>query len=293
MSNFWDTFGDIVEEETRSGPAVLGLVEISMGYKAYVSGMSSADTFFAVADPHNGQQRKAAKAKAQELGRANFGIQIKRFRDQTDQFKDGQWVAVSWNNDLYENVDGWRSVRKARNGQVRLRNPETLQYENVPVDAFPNGLGFDMVIDSLDKCGISDKLTWRGYAALMWLDDPAAVYYGDAGKTATDQDGNPKFPTVAVVTDVWNSGDEMREALGIKAIPDELRPQPEQKSDGPALPKDWVKYPEAWVKQMGEIKAEFGPLPAARKALDEMGAAEVVKKYGATADEVLAWYGEV
>ena len=264
-SNFWDTFEQADREESGGG-GIVGLVNVRTGYKVYASGADQEESFFD-APAGSKQARATAKAAAtkyaavHDANQARWSILLHVPVDSATRVIDGEWRPVTWQADRYFVTNTWTSAAK------------------------------EVVVPSLKAAGVTE-IPASIWARVGFKPDPYKVEQGDAGKTDADQDGNPRFPQVAYIVEQFTDLDAARAACGLETsddVPDDLKPLP----DGPALPKDWVKYPEAWVKQMGEIKAEFGPLPAARKALDEMGAAEVVKKYGATADEVLAWYSEV
>jgi len=267
-SNFWDTFEQADREESGGG-GIVGLVNVRTGYKVYASGADQEESFFD-APAGSKQARATAKAAATKYAavhganQARWSILLHVPVDSATRVIDGEWKPVTWSQDRYFVTNTWTSAAK------------------------------EVVVPSLKAAGVTE-IPSSIWARIGFKPDPYKVEQGDAGKTDADQDGNPRFPQVAYIVEQFTDLDAARAACGLETsddVPDDLKPLPDP-GDGPALPKDWVKYPEAWVKQMGEIKAEFGPLPAARKALDEMDAAEVVKKYGATADEVLAWYSEV
>ena len=293
MSNFWDKYGESVEQETKGGPSVIGMILVELGYKVYTGDVEQPLTWFPVADPTNAELRAAALAKANGLGeqvgrRAQYGVQITRFKDSTIRLNNGVWEDVTWSQDLQENTDAWRTVHKARNGNVKLKNPTTGEKVTVAVEDIPGGLRmFDLVVASLDAVGIGDSLPWKGFATLQWLDDPESAYFGEAGMTDTDQNDAPRFPQVVCISEVFESLDAARTACGLETSG---KPASTPASDAPPLPADWEGYADAWLAEMKAIKAEYpGPLPKVRKAL-EAAADKLAADHSCTPADVLAWY---
>lgn len=225
--SFWNKYSDSIAQATAGGSRYVGKVRIEFGYKVYTGDVEQRETWFPVRDGTDKEQRKQALALTNVLrerlgytgnqNRAQYGIQITRFRDATVRMGESGIEPVGWKDDLRENVDAFRSVQQARNGVVTLFNRDTKEKARVSVDDVPGGrLSFDIVGDSLDGSKV-DVLPWEGYATLAWTDDPEAVYFGDGGKWEKDQDGNPKFPQVAYLTETFADEAAARAALGTPA----------------------------------------------------------------------------
>lgn len=225
--SFWNKYSDSIAQATAGGSRYVGKVRIEFGYKVYTGDVGQNETWFPVKDGTDKEQRKQALTLANVLrerlgytgnqNRAQYGIQITRFRDATVRMGESGIEPVGWKDDLRENVDAFRSVQQARNGVVTLFNRATKEKARVSVDDVPGGrLSFDIVGDSLDGSKV-DVLPWEGYATLAWTDDPEAVYFGDGGKWEKDQDGNPKFPQVAYLTETFTDEAAARAALGTPA----------------------------------------------------------------------------
>jgi hypothetical protein len=226
MEDFWKTYGESTDKETAGGSRTVGEIDVSLGFKVYTGDVPQSETFFPIQDATSAEQRKHALAKANALrerlgivgnrNKAQYGIQITRFRDSTVRMTDSGLEPVTWKDDLRENTDAFRSVTKmGRDGKVTLYNRATKEKARVPVDAVPGGkMSFDIVVDSLNSVGVGGSLPWRGYATLAWTDDPEAVYFGEDGMWESDGEGNPRFPQVAYLIDTFDSVEAARTAIG-------------------------------------------------------------------------------
>ena len=177
MSDFWKEYEQATEQEGGGGGIVTKAL-IETGYKVYVSGLDQADTFFPAA-PGDDAARKAAKSKAQALGKANWGIQIKAYRDTAVV----RGRAATWQADRHFNTDSWTSAAK------------------------------EVVVPSLRQAGI--VLPWEGWCRIGFQPDPFKLEKGEVGMTDQDQDGNPRYPQVAYITEVFADEAAARAAVGV------------------------------------------------------------------------------
>ena len=236
MSDFWKEYEQATEQEGGGGGIVTKAL-IETGYKVYVSGLDQADTFFPAA-PGDDAARKAAKSKAQALGKANWGIQIKAYRDTAVV----RGRAATWQADRHFNTDSWTSAAK------------------------------EVVVPSLRQAGI--VLPWEGWCRIGFQPDPFKLEKGEVGMTDQDQDGNPRYPQVAYVTEVFADEEAARAAVSTPATADTstipFLPGDEKLSKK-ALEKKWTL--ESWQGMSDEInvayaeaiKASDRPAPIARK----------------------------
>ena len=160
------------------GGGTIALCEISYGYKSYAAGQAQGDTFFSFVPSVNDTNGQAAVAKASAEAYntlhqcpkpVRLGVQIKAMRN--GALTRGQ--PVNWSVDArYFNTDGWTEACK------------------------------EVVIPSLKANGIL-VFPWKGWARLGFKPDPYKTAQGDAGKTDHDLQGNPRFPLVAYVVEVF------------------------------------------------------------------------------------------
>lgn len=272
MSDFWNTFEQADREESGGG-GIVGLVHVRTGYKVYASGADQEESFFD-APASNKKARAEAKAKAtlyaNEHGanQARWSVLLHVPADSAIRVIDGEWQGVTWQADRYFVTNTWTSACK------------------------------EVVVPSLKNAGVTD-IPCSIWARIGFQPDPYKVELGDAGKTDADQDGNPRFPQVAYIVEQFSDLDAARVACGLETsddVPDELKALAEEtlaNDDGPPLPSGWESDPAVWRAQMVDNKKALGPLPKARITLSKMADSEVVSLYGASAADVLAWYGEV
>lgn len=178
MTDFWNEYAEVSKQEGGGG-GIVTRARVETGYKVYVSGADQADTFFPVA-PNDAGARNTAKAKAQAMGRPNWGIQIKAYRDSA--VVRGQ--PATWQSDRHFNTDSWTDACK------------------------------QVVVPSLKDNGIVN-LPWEGWCRIGFQPDPFKQAKGEAGMTDQDQDGNPRFPQVAYVVEVFADEDAARAAISV------------------------------------------------------------------------------
>jgi len=183
---FWDEFEQVDQEERGSGGGgIVGEAVIQLGYKVYAAGTSNEESFFPIAEIGNEKSRAEAKAKAQAYarehgaqGRPEWALQIRVKRN--GAHSAGQ--PVSWSQDRFFVTPTW-------------------------TDAFK-----DVVKPSLAERDI--ELPYTGWVRIGFKPDPYREAQGEAGKVDMDQDGNPRFPLVAYITEVFTSKEDAMAAVG-------------------------------------------------------------------------------
>lgn len=229
MSDFWERFESVIEEESGGG-GIVARVLVQTGYKVYVPGLSQEETFFAVSDPMDSAARARAKAEANRLAMANgvrssFSIQIRAFAE--DAYVRGEPAA--WpKGDRFWVVNTWTEAAK------------------------------QVVIPSLREHGC-DPLPWEGWVRIGFRPDPYKVSLGEAGMTDVDQDGNPRFPLVPYIAEVFPSREAALAAVGGTPSP------------AGAIEERSEIEPPAWiVEYVRERKAEDADITPAEMA-EEVG----------------------
>lgn len=165
---------DRIAAAEGGGGGIVALCDIAVGYKVYAPGVPQADAFFP-AIPGNETSLKTAKASADALALVHQ-VKVSRFGMQITAHRDGalsQGKPVTWTTPArYFNADVWTEAYKGVMGP------------------------------SVKAAGIA-VLPWTGWARIGFKPDPFKAAQGDAGKTDTDQNGNPRFPQVAYVVEVF------------------------------------------------------------------------------------------
>lgn len=236
--SYWDTYTEVSQKESGGG-GIVARARIETGYKVYVKGHDQVDTFFA-ASAASESEMKTAKASASALGQPKWGIQIRVYRDSAVV----RGAPATWQSDRFFNTDAWTDASK------------------------------EVVVPSLKGSGV-EKLPWEGWCRIGFQPDPFKLEQGEAGMTDSDQDGNPRYPQVAYVVEVFADEAAARAALGT---------QPETASVGGVtvvVPnEDWT--PEAWKsvwpdllkaqkdgKSLAQIAKEWEVTPAdVKRAID-------------------------
>lgn len=201
VSKWWTEALDVAK--SKSG--VIAKADIRFGYKVYVPGAPQGETFFPVPmERTHDAERERSKALAQareylrRAGRVGkrpvLALQIRLDRDTA--VARGQPVT-------------WRSDR----------------YFVVPVYA----AAFPDVVASIQGAGIP-ALPWEGWARVQFVNDPYAEAQGAAGMTDRDPDGNPRFPQIAVIAEVFPDEVAARAAALLGA---EVSEQPAEAEDAP------------------------------------------------------------
>lgn len=267
---YWDKYDETLKREETIGGGIVAKVNVETGYKAYISGLDQASTFFpARAGEENEPEQEVAKAKCHALGsRANWGIQIRAFLE--GALSRGKFA--TWNGDQFFNVDGYTDAAK------------------------------QVVYPSFKDAGLSG-IPWEGYARIGFKPDPHFEAQGEEGMTDTDQDGKPRFPRVAYIVETltdqeYKAATDAAGEPALESIPFE----------GPAVPSEWRSSPDGWKKQVAKIKSGLqnpdALLPALRAEVEEVALALVaqyiaedkeptLKELGGTVDEIVAWLPEV
>lgn len=223
--NFWEQYEKATQAESGGGGIIAECI-IETGYKAYVSG-SQEDSWFPC--PPTEESMKDTKKKADSYAKANgaerakWGVQIKALLD--GAYSAGQ--PATWQGDRFFNRDSWTEDES-----------EKAQKKGV----------IPVLIPSLRENGVA--LPFRGWCRLGIMPDPVMEARGEAGKTKKDRDGNPTFPTVTYVTEVFDSKEAAYAALGVT---------------GDATPAAVNTVPaiydaETWASVIPDIKASTDPL---------------------------------
>lgn len=175
-NDWWNEALETAQAESAGGRGIVGKARVEFGYKVYVSGAKQEETFFpAPAEKTRAEERSRALAKAQELLRkfGNIGkrpawsLQIRVYRESAV----ARGEPVSWKDDRFFVTPTYASA-------------------------------FNTVVESLRNAGIT-ALPWEGWARINFVNDPYAEAQGAAGMTDRDADGNPRFPQVAVIAEVY------------------------------------------------------------------------------------------
>jgi hypothetical protein len=197
-NNFWDQYDQSVREEGGGG-GIIALCNITTGYKVFPHGVDQADAYFP-APAGSKKAREAAKGRAAKLAgehnldrRPDWGIMIRM--DKENAFVRGQ--PATWTTDMFR----WAA-------------------------SYTDGCK-EVVVPSLKDNGIT--LPFKGWCRVGVKDDPFAVAKGESGKTDEDQQGNPRFPVVHYVMEVFASKELALEAVGdmpTGGSPEDLPPVP-------------------------------------------------------------------
>lgn len=230
--NFWEAYERTVQAESGGGGIVAECV-IETGYKAYVSGPQE-DSFFpcGMDDESKAAAKAAADAAARAGGRerSRLGIQIRCKRD--GAYSGGN--PATWQGDRFFNADSWTEAAK------------------------------DVVVPSLKEHDI--RLPYTGWCRVGFQPDPYKKAQGEAGMTDTDQNGNPRFPQVAYITETFDDQDAAYAAIGV------TEDQPAAASAG--APKGWDEA--TWNSVVPDIVAS-DKTPAALATEYGVSVADIVR----------------
>ncbi len=172
---WWNEALEVAQSESGGG-GIVGKIRAEFGYKVYVAGVAQESTFFpAPAEKARGKERAEALAKAQGFLREH-GVTGKR----------PAWAL---------------QIRVYRDTAVVRGEPVTWQHDRFFVTP-TYASAFNVIAESLRDAGI-ETLPWEGWVRLRLINDPYAESRGEAGMTDRDADGNPRFPQIAVVAEVF------------------------------------------------------------------------------------------
>jgi len=180
------------EEQFQGGGGVIGKMRLDLGYKVYIAGMTGEDlfkTFFPVANP-TGEARALGLATAKAFGQANGAT------------KNPQWVVcLTMEKDECVNLSG-EAVEWSHNQQ------KTVPLWTKHVDG-PSAAKLFMEKAQANRIPMNEPF----YGRVAWVNDPYKESLGEAGKTDKDRDGTTmRFPTVAVIEDVYKSKESAQAA---------------------------------------------------------------------------------
>jgi len=240
VENYWDSAYEGAKEE--SGGGVFGKGRVTLAYWCFVPGVSGNDREKCVFAPANGSKeaRTTARKAAQKFCVDN-GVQRSQARWSAvtrlyrDECVNSGGEGVTWQGDRCETVPLWT---------VHSDGPSAGK----------------SVMDAVKSNGVPGATDFFG--RFVWIDDPYKVAQGEEGKTRTDQDGNPAYPRVCVVAEVFPNAETcLAAAGGDEEIPfdgDEGKP---------SMPSQWPADTEAaWTQSVRGIIDELAELPPPLKA---------------------------
>lgn len=245
--DLWAELDRIAAAESGGG-GIVALCDIAVGYKVYAPGVAQAEAFFPIT-PGNEASQKVAKDSADALAKLHqvktprFGMQITAHRD--GALSRGE--PVTWKDNRYFNTDVWTEAYKV------------------------------VVAPSVKAQGIV-QLPWSGWARLGFKPDPFKTAQGEAGKTDHDQEGNPRFPQVAYIVEVF---------------PDEATAKASAASDAPVAASNgaepvWKPESDGWDSvSLKEIGTTLADEVKSGKTLTQVSA-----DYGMTIADALVALGE-
>jgi len=185
MEDFWAQFEETIAEESGGG-GIVARVRVEPGYKIYVAGLPQEETFFPVSNVGDKAERARARAKANKVS-AEYGARPSAYSIQIRAFADNAYVRggpANWpKGDRFWVVNTWTDAAK------------------------------QVLLPSLKENGCA-PLPWEGWVRIGFKPDPYKVSLGDAGMTDVDQDGNPRFPLVPYIVEVFPSEEAALSAVG-------------------------------------------------------------------------------
>jgi len=236
--SFWDSYDEAVEEESGGGGIVCQAV-IETGYKVYVGGLDQVETFFP-ARANDKKDRRAAKVKADKLA-ADYNARASRWSVQIRAKRDTAVVRgqpATWQGDRFFVTNSWTEACK------------------------------EVVVPSLKAAGIA-QLPWEGWCRIGFKPDPYKVSLGKAGMTDTDQDGNPRFPQVAYIVEVF--ADETAARVAVGAVESQPGPVEAAFPEQADVPEGWDA--ETWHALAPDLKAARDGGQSPKAIADDYGVA--------------------
>lgn len=230
--NFWDQSTETIAGEFTGG-GVIGKCRVDLGYKVYVKGLGGDEQEKTFLPYTNAKTRKATLAKGRTFAKAQgvtaravqHAVQIRMFRDSCFG-GDGQ--PVTWQYDRFNVVDLW----------PRLRNPEDPSAANAVMDS---------IIEHKVQAGQDEFLR------IIWIDDPHFKSLGE--KTDEDQEGNPRYKTVAVIAERYV--DAAAAQAAIAAGGEAAESYPWDDFPGEWGEDDWSKIASAYDMYMAEPEEDY------------------------------------
>ncbi len=255
--DFWGRY-DEDRDETEGGGGVIARGEILTGYQVFPGGKGEKPTFFpAVMGDEAG--RKVAIEKAREIGRPQWGVLIRVFKDSAYKVGDDGFELVTWAENREEFQSKW-------------------------VDAFK-----EVLQPALVACGIALDKPWTGYFRLGWCPDPHFEKMGEEGKQETYND-KPVFKMMMFPLEIYASVDEATAAVegGVSS-----------NGSGKTVPEQWEGDEKSWKEEVATVKGKVGKAKGKRlttlvtKFVAELygneGDPTGEEELGATAAEMLDW----
>ncbi len=254
---FWDAYAED-RDETEGGGGVIARGEVLTGYQVFPGGKGELPTFFpAMMGDKDG--RAVAIEKAREIGRPQWGVLIRVFKDSAYKVGDDGFELVTWAENREEFQSKW-------------------------VDAFK-----EVLQPALAACGIALDKPWEGYFRLGWCPDPHFEKMGEAGKQETYND-KPVFKMMMFPLEVYAGVDEAKAAVEGNIG---------SNGSGKVVPEEWEGDEKSWREEVAAVKEKVGKAKGKRrvtlvtKLVAEMYGKESdptgEKELGATVEEMLDW----
>ena len=247
---WYESANEGAAEEQFTGGGVIGKLRVDLGYKVYVSGMTGEDlfkTFFPISDPSKAA-RGVVLAAAKVFGEANGATGNPRYVVCLTMAKDEcvnlSGDPVDWSHDQQKTVPMW----------------------TVHTDA-PSAAKSFMELLRENRAPIAKDF----YGRVSWINDPYKESLGEEGKTDQDRDGKARFPSIAVIADVYKNKTSAQEAAEKFAA--------EAPSNGAgSVEYPWPDFPGGWgddnwteVAEDAEMTLLENDVTAAEYAKDELG----------------------
>ncbi len=235
---------DGAAEDQFTGGGVVGLMRVDLGYKTFIAGMTGKDffkTFFPVRSVSK-KARAGVLAEAKEFGQANGATKNPAWAVALTMYKEEcvtlSGEPVGWAHDQQKTISMWPLIA----------HPDK-----------PGGAKAFMTAQKESRAPTAKDF----YGRVSWINDPYKESLGEAGKTEEDKrDGTYRFPTVAIIADVYKNKASAQAAAAKFAA--------EAPDNGTApVEYPWSDFPGDW----GDDEDWVGFAADAEMALHEDGTA--------------------
>jgi len=216
--DFWNAY-DEDRDETEGGGGVIAKGEVLTGYQVFPGGEGELPTFFPAAMGDE-EGRKIALNKAREIGRPQWGVLTRVYRDSAYKIgEDGKFELVEWKANREEFQAKW-------------------------TDAF-----IEVLQPAMAACGIAPQ--WEGYFRLGWRPDPHFEKMGEEGKKEKYND-KWQFKTMMFPLEVYPSVEAAQAAVeGASASNSKDVPE-----DWEGDEKGWAAEVESYREAAGKAKGK-------------------------------------
>lgn len=237
-----------------SGGGIVALCDIQIGVKVFAKGQSNADTWFPYTlGDEDGYEKAQTDAKKFAIEHGAF--QMIQGRETNNP---NAHLGISIIAHVEGAISGGGPAQWSQDRHFFVPYPKKWMRADQP-NAFR-----DLLAPSLIEHGIQ-KFPWAGWCRLSAAPDPYKASLGEAGMTDTDLDGNPRFPLVFFVAEVY----ENEEAAKAGSVESKV-------GDNAGTPgPDWT-----WV----DFGASIGLI---KEAVESSGAKKVAEDYGLTLEATL------